>query len=90
MSADTNFLNGQRKERRKKMAKASKDLDGRQVSSLYFDTGETRSYSGVFTAFYHYGFHGEWDDAWIVVYKNNVEIQRWNTHYIKGIEWVWR
>ena len=69
------------------MIETSKGLDGNQVASLYFDTGETRSYAGIFTAFYHYEYHGEYDDAWVVVYKNNVEIQRWNTRHIKGIEW---
>ena len=68
--------------------KTSRELDGKRVAVIFFETGEVRSYAGVFHAVYHYEYHGEYDDAWIAVYKNNIEIQRWNTRHIKGVEWA--
>ena len=68
--------------------KTSKELDGKQVHRVWLSDGEESQFFGVYKAIYHYEYHGEYDDAWIVVYKNGIESQRFNTRYLEGIEWV--
>ena len=68
--------------------KSSRESNGKQVHRVWLSGGEESQFFGEYKAFYHYEYHGEYDDAWIVVYKNDIEAQRLNTRYLEGIEWA--
>jgi len=72
----------------KEKIKTSRELDKKQVRKIFFHDGEEAIYRKNLKAFYHYEYHGEFDDAWIVVFQNNQEIHRWNTKLLLGIEWM--
>jgi hypothetical protein len=63
----------------------SSELDGRVVSGIVFPNGEERFGPGMV---YHYEYHGEYDDAWVIVTEGGVEAYRHNVKYLSSIVWA--
>ena len=64
--------------------------DGRAVAKAFFlgEQGERVPVPEGCTAVYRAYFHGEYDDAWIVVCDGEWEVARYNAKGIGGIVWA--
>jgi hypothetical protein len=66
----------------------SSELDGKRVDQIMFTNGEVLSVSEEISMHYHYEFHGEYDDAWVIQVDNvGNETARHNVKFIESIIW---
>ena len=66
----------------------SSELDGKMVDQIIFPNGEVLSVNEEMRLRYHYEFHGEYDDAWVIQVDNDGnEIARHNVKFIESIIW---
>ena len=66
----------------------SNELDGKMVDQIIFPNGEVLSVNEEMRLRYHYEFHGEYDDAWVIQVDNvGNETARHNVKFIESIIW---
>jgi hypothetical protein len=78
------------------MIKCSADLHGKKIHSILLAAGGPpeliwvdKEFGTISDMVYHFGFHGQYDDSWIIVLdKNGNELQRYNGHYVACITWA--
>lgn len=63
-------------------------LDGKQIDLISFPNGDCcRAINGS-TLVYHYEYHGEYADAWVISIVEGKEIVRYNAKFIESIVWL--
>jgi len=66
----------------------SSELDGKMVDQIIFPNGDVLSVNEEMRLSYHYEFHGEYDDAWVIQIDNvGNETARHNVKFIESIIW---
>lgn len=63
----------------------AKELHGKPVRGMVSADGSQRFSPGMV---FHYEYHGEYDDAWVLVIEGGREVERHNVRHLQSIFWV--
>jgi hypothetical protein len=64
-----------------------KSLDGRAIQRITLPDGESTTARDDLTLSLIYEYHGEYDDAWVVLCQGGKELVRYNVKFIESIAW---